>query len=75
MSSEHTNIIIPKYNLNYTISRDKNIKVEWFNYNNYEPYPQLWGEFESGVSILDLLFNCGSKSKHYLFNARKFNSS
>ncbi len=25
MSSEHTNIIIPKYNLNYTISRDKNI--------------------------------------------------
>ena len=25
MYSEHTNIIIPKYNLNYTISRDKNI--------------------------------------------------
>lgn len=52
-----------------------NIKVEWFNYGNYMPYPQLWGQFESGMSILDLLFNCGANSKDYLFNARKFNSS
>jgi len=51
------------------------IKVEWFNYDNYKPYPQLWGKFESGVSILDLLFNCGANSRDYLFNASKFNSS
>jgi hypothetical protein len=51
------------------------IKVEWFNYDNYKPYPQLWGKFESNVSILDLLFNCGANSRDYLFNARKFNSS
>ncbi len=51
------------------------IQVEWFNYDNYKPYPQLWGEFERGVSILDLLFNCGASSKDYLYNAHKSNSS
>ena len=61
--------------LDTKIFEDNDIKVEWFNYSNYKPYPQLWGEFESGVSVLDLLFNCGANSKHYLFNARKFNSS
>ncbi len=30
-------------------------------YSAFEPreYPQLWGEFESHLSILDALFNCG----------------
>lgn len=28
-------------------------------------YPQLWGEFVEGLSILDLLFNCGSKCLDY----------
>jgi hypothetical protein len=26
---------------------------------SYPTYPQLWGTFEPGLSILDLLFNCG----------------
>jgi hypothetical protein len=39
------------------------IGVEWFNYEGYTSYPQLWGQFEHGVSIVDLLFNCGKKSK------------
>ena len=32
---------------------------------NYHPivYPQLWGEFIYNLSTLDLLFNCGSKSR------------
>jgi len=35
------------------------IKLTWFDYSHYPAYKQLWGEFEHGVSILDLLFNCG----------------
>ena len=42
------------------------IKVHWMNYNNYKTYYQLYGKFEHQVSILDLLFNLGKESKHYL---------
>lgn len=42
------------------------IKLSWFNYDGYQPYPQLWGEFEHYVSILDLLFNCGQDSPKYM---------
>lgn len=42
------------------------IKVEWFDYDGFVEYPQLWGEFSHNVTILDLLFNCGKKSKHYM---------
>lgn len=38
---------------------DANIKLTWFDYNGYPEYPQLWGEFTHGVSIVDMLFNCG----------------
>ncbi len=39
-----------------------NLKLTWFDYAGYAEYPQLWGEFVHGVSIVDLLFNCGSKA-------------
>lgn len=45
---------------------EKNIKLTWFNYSGYPNYPQLWGEFSPNVSILDLLFNCGSQARDYL---------
>jgi hypothetical protein len=35
------------------------IKLRFFDYSNYPEYPQLWGDFQHGVTILDLLFNCG----------------
>jgi hypothetical protein len=38
------------------------IKLMWFDYTGYPEYPQLWGEFAHGVSILDLLFNCGQSA-------------
>lgn len=45
------------------------IQVSWFDYSGYQRYPQLWGAFEHGVSVLDLLFNCGKQSNQYLKSA------
>jgi hypothetical protein len=36
------------------------IAVEWFDYSGYASYPQLWGDFEHGVSIIDTILNCGA---------------
>lgn len=44
----------------------RGISVSWFDYSGYPEYPQLWGAFEHGVSILDLLFNCGHQSGQYM---------
>jgi hypothetical protein len=38
------------------------IAVKWFNYDGYPDYPQLWGPFLPGVSVVDLLFNCGPEA-------------
>ena len=43
-----------------------NIQLTWFDYIGYKEYPQLHGNFEHGVSILDLLFNCGKGSANYM---------
>ena len=45
---------------------ERNIKLTWFDYSGYKEYPQLWGGFVHGVTILDLLFNCGKKSHLYM---------
>lgn len=45
---------------------ERNVKLTWFDYAGYPEYTQLWGDFNHGVSILDLLFNCGSMSHHYM---------
>jgi len=44
----------------------RGIKLTWFDYSGYAEYPQLWGEFIHGVSILDLLFNCGKDTPRYM---------
>lgn len=49
---------------------NKNIKLIYFDYSGYSEYSQLFGEFEHGVTILDLLFNCGGESKTYLKSFR-----
>lgn len=45
---------------------DMGIKLTWFDYAGYPEYPQLWGEFVHGVTILDLLFNCGKDTPRYM---------
>lgn len=42
------------------------IKLTWFDYSGYAEYPQLWGAFVHGVTILDLLFNCGREGSRYM---------
>lgn len=48
------------------VFEDKGIKLTWFDYAGYPEYPQLWGDFTHGVTILDLLFNCGKRSYRYM---------
>lgn len=45
---------------------DKNINVHYFDYSGYPEYPQLYGEFQHGVSILDLIFNTGTNATKYM---------
>jgi WbqC-like protein family len=45
---------------------DHGIELTWFDYSAYPEYPQLWGKFEHGVSVLDLLFNCGKNAHFYM---------
>lgn len=49
-----------------TIFSEMKIKLTWFDYTGYPAYPQMWGEFEHGVSILDLLFNTGKNAHQYM---------
>ncbi len=34
------------------------IELRFVNYHS-RPYPQLWGDFVPGLSVVDMLFNCG----------------
>ena len=44
----------------------RKIKLDWFDYKDYIPYEQLWGDFSHKVSIVDLMFNCGINAAEYL---------
>jgi hypothetical protein len=40
---------------------DNGIQLKVYNFK-HPRYPQLWGDFIPGLSVLDLLFNCGGDS-------------
>ena len=46
------------------------IGLEYKDYE-YPEYPQLHGSFIGGVSVIDLLFNCGPASRSYLKSLRQ----
>ncbi|WP_076998625.1 WbqC family protein [Variovorax sp. KK3] len=56
--------------LDEKVFADMGVRVGWFDYAGYPEYPQLWGEFTHGVTILDLLFNCGPESHRYMKHVR-----
>jgi hypothetical protein len=42
------------------------IAVAFFNYGGYPEYPQRFGKFEHGVTVLDLLFNVGPQAPQFM---------
>jgi hypothetical protein len=52
--------------LDETLFATAGVGVEWMDYSGYPEYSQLYGEFEHGVTILDLLFNTGPDAARYL---------
>ncbi len=42
------------------------IAVEWADYTGYPPYRQLYGDFQHGVSVIDLIFNEGPDAPKYM---------
>lgn len=52
--------------LDETVFAQKDLQVSWHDYAGYPEYPQLWGAFEHGVSILDLIFNCGEQARTFM---------
>lgn len=46
--------------------KKENIKVEWMDYSGYLEYEQLFLPFEHGVTILDLIFNKGTRSREFM---------
>jgi hypothetical protein len=53
--------------LDPSIFADIDIQVEWMDYSWYPPYEQRFGEFTHGLSVLDVLFNCGSRSPEFVW--------
>jgi hypothetical protein len=49
-----------------TLFNNESISVQYWDYSNYPDYSQLYPPFEHGVSILDLIFNEGENSLHFL---------
>ena len=52
--------------INLDAFNQRRINLEWFDYGDYSPYEQLWGDFTHKVSIVDLMFNCGINGVEYL---------
>lgn len=65
-ASEYVSGPAAKDYMDMAVFEDKKIDVTWFNYSGYPEYEQLWGEFEHGVTMLDLMFNCGPQSREYM---------
>jgi len=55
-----------------TVAMKMGISVEWMDYSSYPEYSQLFSNFEHNVTILDLIFNVGTKAPKYM---KSFNAS
>jgi hypothetical protein len=51
-----------------------NIELRYKDYAGYPQYPQFQQKFESGVSIIDLLFHVGKDAPYYIWEWRNENN-
>jgi len=54
--------------LNESLFAKGGIELMYMDYSGYRPYPQLSGPFIHEVSIVDLLFNLGTKARQYMIS-------
>jgi hypothetical protein len=46
------------------------VEVHWKDYSDYPEYPQLHGAYAPGLSIVDLVMNCGDRASDYIWGYR-----
>jgi hypothetical protein len=73
-ASEYISGPAAKTYLDEELFNQAGISVRWFDYEGYPAYPQLFGEFEHRVTVLDLLFNTGPNALQYLVREPKTES-
>ena len=42
------------------------IEISYMTYTGYPEYPQVYGDFQHAVSVIDLLFNTGADASAFL---------
>lgn len=47
--------------------KSNGIALQYKDYSGYPQYPQLWGDFQETVSIIDVIFNCGEKASEFIW--------
>jgi hypothetical protein len=47
--------------------RTAGVRVDWMEYSWYPVYAQRFGAYVHGVSVLDVIFNCGEKAADYVW--------
>ena len=47
------------------------VELKFKDYTGYPEYPQKYGPFEHGVTVLDLIFNVGPEAPYYIWGWRK----
>lgn len=52
--------------LDENLLNENGITVDYFSYSQLRNYPQMYGNFENNVSIIDLLMNTGHEARSYL---------
>lgn len=57
--------------LQQELFQEAGIAVRWFDYEGYPEYPQLYGDFEHRVTVLDLVLNTGPDAPRYLERNRR----
>ena len=53
------------------IFEDAGVDLEYMDYSGYPEYRQLYGTFEHGVTILDLIFNEGTNAQAFMKSFRE----